>query len=146
MMVQMPAPTMCTVSPLTVQVLDVSDLKATGRFEVAVALTRKSWAPIALSPNAPKVTVWPALAPPRAPAAVSAWRVRGGRRAHPEVLGTNSLGAQRPEGDRLARLGDRQVAGAVRALVAGVRGEARLHAAGIRARVDASAGCRRTRR
>jgi hypothetical protein len=58
-MVQGPAPVMCTVLPLTVQ-LPVAE-KLTDKPELAVALTVKSGSPKVLPASAANVIVWPAF-------------------------------------------------------------------------------------
>ena len=58
--VQEPAPVMCTVLPVIVQF--PLGVKLTARVEVAVALTPKSPSPNVLFPKAPNVIVWLALA------------------------------------------------------------------------------------
>src|SRR5437660_12785026 len=57
--VQEPAPVMCTVEPVTVQLPPAP--KVTARLEDAVALTEKSGSPKVLSGSAAKLIVWSAL-------------------------------------------------------------------------------------
>jgi hypothetical protein len=58
--VQVPTATNVTVDPDIVQIVEVCELKLTGRPEVAVALTANGAEPNALSDNAPKLIVCPA--------------------------------------------------------------------------------------
>ena len=68
---QLPAPVMCTVLPLTVQ-LPLA-LKLTARPEDAVALTVKSRSPKVLFGSTPNVIVWFAFAITSVPVASLAW-------------------------------------------------------------------------
>src|ERR1035437_5946676 len=57
-MVQVPTETSVTVEPATVQTGAVSELKLTGRPDVAVALSANGAVPNARSESAPKVILW----------------------------------------------------------------------------------------
>lgn len=59
-MVHDPAPVMCTVEPVTVQLLVA--LKLTASAEDELPLTLKSGSPKVFPPSAPNVIVWLALA------------------------------------------------------------------------------------
>jgi hypothetical protein len=59
--VQVPTATKVTVDPEVVQIVEVWELKLTGRPEVAVAVTANGAAPKALFDNAPKLIVWEAF-------------------------------------------------------------------------------------